>query len=62
MGGFNSEITANTKNVIIEAAIFAPTAVRKTAQRHNLRSDASSRFEKGVNVADVQVALDAAAA
>lgn len=61
MGGLNSQITADTKNVIIEAAVFAPTAVRKTAQRHNLRSDASSRFEKGVNVADVQTALDAAA-
>lgn len=62
MDGLASEITPQTTNVIIEAAIFERTAVRKTAQRHNLRSDASSRFEKGVNVADVQVALDAAAA
>lgn len=60
MGGLDSEITEQTKNVIIEAAIFDRTAVRKTAQRYNLRSDASARFEKGVNVADVQTALNAA--
>lgn len=47
MGGASSEVTAATKSVVIESAIFAPTSVRRTAQRHNLRSEASHRFERG---------------
>lgn len=61
MGGLNSSIDEQTKNIILEAAVFDNTTIRKTAQRHNLRTDASSRFEKGINTADVQIALDAAA-
>ncbi|NQW55241.1 MAG: phenylalanine--tRNA ligase subunit beta [Chloroflexi bacterium] len=47
MGGASSEVTPSTTSVIIESAIFAPTSVRRTAQRHNLRSEASHRFERG---------------
>ncbi|KRN29716.1 phenylalanyl-tRNA synthetase beta chain protein [Lactobacillus selangorensis] len=62
MGGLATEITADTKNVVLESALFQPTLVRKTAQRYNLRSEASSRFEKGINTATINEALDAAAA
>ncbi|MFD0896191.1 phenylalanine--tRNA ligase subunit beta [Loigolactobacillus binensis] len=61
MGGLGSEITNKTTTVILEAAVFEPTHIRKTAQRFNLRSEASSRFEKGVNRTDVLTALDHAA-
>ncbi len=47
MGGASSEVTPATTSVIIESAIFAPTSVRRTAQRHSLRSEASHRFERG---------------
>ena len=47
MGGASSEITEKTNEVIIESAIFDAVSVRRTAQRLGLRSEASSRFEKG---------------
>jgi phenylalanyl-tRNA synthetase beta chain len=47
MGGASSEVAPSTTSVIIESAIFAPTSVRRTAQRHSLRSEASHRFERG---------------
>lgn len=62
MGGLDSEITPQTKTVVLESAIFNPTLIRKTAQRYNLRSEASSRFEKGTNKGIVLEVLDAAAA
>jgi len=46
MGGANTEIDANTTSVVLEAAIFAATAVRKTSIRFDLRSEASLRMEK----------------
>jgi phenylalanyl-tRNA synthetase beta chain len=49
MGGWDTMITAETKNVLIEAAWFEPMAVRKTARRHGLHTDASHRFERGVD-------------
>ncbi|WP_225047617.1 phenylalanine--tRNA ligase subunit beta [Lacticaseibacillus kribbianus] len=61
MGGFDSEITPTTTTVVIEAAKFAPTPVRRTALRHNLRSQASARFEKGIDVGAINQALDEAA-
>ena len=48
MGGYDTEITENTKNVIIESAIFDSVKVRKTSNRI-LRSEASNRFEKGLD-------------
>ncbi|KRL12899.1 phenylalanine--tRNA ligase subunit beta [Schleiferilactobacillus perolens] len=61
MGGLSTEVTEKTKTVVFEAAVFPPTPIRKTAQRYNLRSQASTRFEKGINKADVLTALDHAA-
>lgn len=49
MGGEDTEITALTTQVLIEAANFNPTNIRRTARRYNLPSEASQRFEKGVN-------------
>ena len=49
MGGLESGVTNNTKNIIIESAIFDSTHVRHTSLRYNLRSEASLRYEKGLN-------------
>ena len=61
MGGMGSEIDNNTKNIVIESAIFNPSLVRATARRHNLHSEASSRFERGLNWDETLNALDHAA-
>ncbi|CRH91790.1 phenylalanyl-tRNA synthetase subunit beta [Chlamydia trachomatis] len=62
MGGASTEIDATSTNVVLEAALFNGKSIRKTSGRLNLRSESSSRFEKGINVADLSAALDAAAA
>ncbi len=49
MGGWDTMITAETTNVLVEAAWFDPMAVRKTAKRHGLHTDASHRFERGAD-------------
>ncbi|HKW18774.1 MAG TPA: phenylalanine--tRNA ligase subunit beta [Terriglobales bacterium] len=49
MGGFETMITDRTKNILIESAWFDPVAVRKTARRHALHTDASHRFERGAD-------------
>jgi phenylalanyl-tRNA synthetase beta chain len=49
MGGWDSMITAETKNVLVEAAWFDPMAVRRTARHHRLHTDASHRFERGAD-------------
>ncbi len=49
MGGENSEITNDTKNILIEAAYFNPSSVRRTARKLAIKSDASYRFERGVD-------------
>jgi phenylalanyl-tRNA synthetase beta chain len=49
MGGFDTMITAKTKNVLIESAWFDPSAVRKSSKRHLLHTDASHRFERGAD-------------
>ncbi|EFQ57443.1 phenylalanine--tRNA ligase subunit beta [Streptococcus downei] len=62
MGGQSTEIDANSKTVVLEAAVFDDQSIRKTSSRLNLRSESSSRFEKGVNYDTVGQALDFAAA
>jgi phenylalanyl-tRNA synthetase beta chain len=59
MGGWDTMITPATKNVLVEAAWFDPVAVRRTARRHGLHTDASHRFERGAdfNAASVASAL-----
>ena len=49
MGGENSEVTSATKNILIESAYFNPSSIRKTAKRLGLSSDASYRFERGID-------------
>lgn len=58
MGGLSTEVTASTKNVLIEAANFDPVSISRSARRHKLPSEASKRFERGV---DPKVAEFAAA-
>jgi phenylalanyl-tRNA synthetase beta chain len=59
MGGWDTMITSDTKNVLVEAAWFEPMAVRRTARRHGLHTDASHRFERGAdfNAAPVASAI-----
>lgn len=61
MGGEATEIDSQSKTVALEAALFDPQLVRKTSQKFNLRSESSARFEKGINQATVNEALDYAA-
>ncbi len=49
MGGWDSMITAETKNVLVEAAWFDPAAVRRSSRRHGIHTDASHRFERGAD-------------
>ena len=61
MGGLDSEITSENTDVILESAIFDPTLVRKAALRHANRTEASSRYEKGVNWDATEKAINMAA-
>jgi phenylalanyl-tRNA synthetase beta chain len=56
MGGFDTMITDKTKNILIESAWFDPVAVRKTAKRHGLHTDASHRFERGADYGATPIA------
>jgi phenylalanyl-tRNA synthetase beta chain len=58
MGGASSEISASTTDVLVEAAFFDPMAIARSSKRHGLRSEASNRFERGV---DPHLALRAVA-
>lgn len=49
LGGENSGITENTRNIFIESAYFDPISIRKTAKRHGINTDASFRFERGID-------------
>src|SRR5690606_26584964 len=49
MGGGTTEMSDGTRNVLIEAAIFDPISIARTARRHKLPSEASKRFERGVD-------------
>lgn len=60
-GGADSGISDETTNVFLEAALFQPVSVRKTAKRHTLSTDASFRFERGVDIDLVPYALQRAA-
>ncbi|EGJ28179.1 phenylalanine--tRNA ligase subunit beta [Streptococcus porcinus] len=62
MGGKETEIDYGSTKIVLEAAVFDGKSIRKTSSRLNLRSESSSRFEKGVNYDTVLEALDFAAA
>ncbi|MBQ9520324.1 MAG: phenylalanine--tRNA ligase subunit beta [Acholeplasmatales bacterium] len=58
MGGLETEVTNETKNIALEAAYFDPLAVRKTSSRLNLKSESSIRFERKIDYDRVERALD----
>ncbi|MDD4001105.1 MAG: phenylalanine--tRNA ligase subunit beta [Bacilli bacterium] len=58
MGGIGTGISLETKNIVIEAAVFDPASIRVTSQRLDLRSDSSIRFERGVDINNTKKALD----
>ena len=60
MGGENTEVTEKTKNILIESAIFDAVSIRNTAARHNLRSEASIRYGKGLDYEYTKMALERA--
>jgi phenylalanyl-tRNA synthetase beta chain len=60
-GGLHSGVTEITKNIFLESAYFNPVAIRKTSKRHALNTDASFRFERGIDVNLTKYALKRAA-
>ncbi|KOY77926.1 Phenylalanine--tRNA ligase beta subunit [Apilactobacillus kunkeei] len=60
IGGMDSSITADTKNVLFECAIFDPIKVRKMARKHVIHTEASQRFERGVDPMAVEDVLSSA--
>jgi len=62
MGGENSEIGPTTRRVLLECAYFDARGVRRTSRRHGLHTEASHRFERGVDHGDTSLALSRAVA
>ncbi len=60
-GGMVSGVTKNTKNIFLESAWFNPAVIRKTSLLHGLRTDAATRFEKGVDISNTVNVLKRAA-
>ncbi|HLY72356.1 MAG TPA: phenylalanine--tRNA ligase subunit beta, partial [Puia sp.] len=60
-GGLASGIGPATKNIFLESAYFNPADIRKSAVRHGLRTDAASRFEKGIDISNTVHVLQRAA-
>lgn len=58
MGGLNTEVDENTKNIFIEAAIFDAVAIRNTAEKLQLKSEASKRYGKGLNYEYTDLAME----
>ncbi len=56
MGGWETMITPETKNILVEAAWFDPASVRRSSRRHGLHTDASHRFERGADFAAPPIA------
>ncbi|MFS0822465.1 phenylalanine--tRNA ligase subunit beta [Bacillus sp. 1P02SD] len=61
MGGANSEVKSDTTTVLIESAYFTGSTIRKSSKDHGLRSEASARFEKGIDPNRTREAADRAA-
>jgi len=57
MGGLDSEITESTTTVLIESAYFSPTVIRRSSKRLSLTTDASYRFERGIDIEGTGLAL-----
>ncbi|HEV8079816.1 MAG TPA: phenylalanine--tRNA ligase subunit beta [Chitinophagaceae bacterium] len=60
-GGIKSGVKEATTNIFLESACFQPKSIRRTSLRHNLRTDASIRFEKGVDISNTVAVLKRAA-
>ena len=60
-GGLHSGVTSTTTNIFLESACFASSGIRKTSLKHGLRTDAATRFEKGVDISNVLNVLKRAA-
>ena len=58
MGGYDTMITANTRNVLIESAWWDPVTIRKASRRHALHTDASHRFERGADFESTVLSCD----
>ncbi len=61
MGGQNTEVSAETVNILLESAYFNPSSVRRTSKLLNLSTESSYRFERGIDLEAVSFALDRAA-
>lgn len=61
MGGLNSEVQDDTRTLLLEAAYFKPTTIRRTSKRHGLHTESSHRFERGADIDMIPIALDRAA-
>jgi phenylalanyl-tRNA synthetase beta chain len=60
MGGANSEVSATTQDILLETALFSGVTVRRSARSQGLRTEASARYERGVNPANLETACDRA--
>lgn len=60
-GGLNSGVTEGTTSIFLESAYFDPVSIRRTAKRHALNTDASFRFERGIDINNVEYCLQRAA-
>ncbi len=61
MGGLDSEVRDDTATILLEAAYFKPTMIRRTSKRHGLHTESSHRFERGADIDMIPVALERAA-
>ncbi|HEX6915042.1 MAG TPA: phenylalanine--tRNA ligase subunit beta [Chitinophagaceae bacterium] len=61
-GGMNTGVSDTTTSIFLESACFAPGSIRRTSMRHGLRTDAATRFEKGVDISNTVNVLKRAAA
>ena len=61
MGGLDSEVKDDSETILLEAAYFKPTMIRRTSKRHGLHTESSHRFERGADIDMIPIALDRAA-
>jgi len=61
MGGLNSEVSEKTTTILLESAYFTPSGILRTSKKMGLRTESSQRFEKGVDLNGVTIALNRAA-
>jgi len=62
MGGESTEVDDNTSNIVLEAALFEPVAIRRSSRAQGMRSEASTRYERGVNQVELESATKRAIA